>query len=440
MGQLLRLATAGSVDDGKSTLVGRLLYDTKSVLADQLDAVHRASVDRGLATPDLSLLVDGLRSEREQGITIDVAYRYFATPRRSFVLADTPGHVQYTRNTVTGASTAQLAVLLVDARKGVVEQTRRHAAVLALLGVPRLVLAVNKIDLVDYHEQTFVLIAKDFTAHAAALGYQDADVLSVPVSALVGDNVVDRSDRTPWYQGPTLLEHLETVPAEEERPNAPFRFPVQYVIRPRTPEHPDYRGYAGQVAAGSVAAGDEVLVLPGGQRCRVDRVHTADGDVPRAVAGESVTVLLSEDVDIARGDLFAAVDRPPRLTDELDATVCWLADQPLRPGARVLVKHGTRTVHALVADLLARFDEQRLESTADPDSVRLNEIARVRVRTARPLAVDDYRACRRTGAFLVMDPVDGSTLAAGLVGSPLPLPGHARPAGRGEPVDGVGSS
>jgi sulfate adenylyltransferase subunit 1 len=306
MSDLLRLATAGSVDDGKSTLVGRLLYDTKSVLADQLDAVQRASVDRGLSTPDLSLLVDGLRSEREQGITIDVAYRYFATPRRSFVLADTPGHVQYTRNTVTGASTAQLAVLLVDARKGVLEQTRRHAAVLALLGVPRLVLAVNKIDLVDYDEAIFEVIAKDFTDHATALGYPLGAVLAIPVSALRGDNVVDSSAKTPWYKGPTLLHHLETVPVAPNPHDVPFRFPVQYVIRPRTPEHPDYRGYARQVAAGTITPGDEVVVLPAGGRSRVHRIDTADGPLTVATAGQSVTLLLEDELDISRGDLIAA--------------------------------------------------------------------------------------------------------------------------------------
>ena len=270
---LLRFATAGSVDDGKSTLVGRLLYDTKSVLADQIEAVHRASVDKGLSTPDLSLLVDGLRAEREQGITIDVAYRYFATPTREFVLADTPGHVQYTRNTVTGASTAELAVLLVDARNGIVEQTRRHAAVLALLRVPRLVLAINKIDLVDYDEAVLTAIGKDFTGLTRSLGFADDAVVTIPVSALVGDNVVERSERTPWYDGPTLLRHLEAVPVTPPDMAAPFRLPVQYVIRPRTEQLPDYRGYAGQVAAGSVATGDEVVVLPGGARTTVTSVR-----------------------------------------------------------------------------------------------------------------------------------------------------------------------
>ena len=421
MSSLLRLATAGSVDDGKSTLVGRLLYDTKSVLADQLDAVTRASVDRGLSTPDLSLLVDGLRSEREQGITIDVAYRYFATPKRSFVLADTPGHVQYTRNTVTGASTAQLAVLLVDARKGVIEQTRRHAAVLALLGVPRLVLAVNKIDLVDYDEETFTVIAKEFTDHATSLGYATGSVLSIPVSALVGDNVVDRSGRTPWYEGPTLLEHLENVPVAPDPHDAPFRFPVQYVIRPRTPEYPDYRGYAGQVAAGTIRPGDEVVVLPAGLRTTVERVDTADGHLEEAAAGRSVTLVLADDLDISRGDVIAGAGEAPVATDEIDATLAWLSEKPLKSGARVLVKHGARTVQAFVEELTSRFDEQKLSSVDSPESLQLNDIGRARLRTAEPLPVDDYAVSRTGGAFLVIDPADGSTLAAGLVGAPLPV-------------------
>ncbi|MFC0113272.1 sulfate adenylyltransferase subunit 1 [Kibdelosporangium aridum] len=421
MSDLLRLATAGSVDDGKSTLVGRLLYDTKSVLADQLDAVHRASADRGLSTPDLSLLVDGLRSEREQGITIDVAYRYFATPKRSFVLADTPGHVQYTRNTVTGASTAQLGILLVDARKGVIEQTRRHAAVLALLGVPRLVLAVNKIDLVGYDESNFKLTAKEFTTHANALGYADSDVLTIPVSALVGDNVVERSANTPWYTGPTLLEHLESVPVEPDPHHVPFRFPVQYVIRPRTPEYPDYRGYAGQIAAGTITPGEEIVVLPSGSRALVERIDTPDGELTEATAGQSVTLVLSHDLDISRGDLISAADNAPAAVDEFEATLCWLADKALRPNARVLVKHGTKTTQAFVTELSTRFDEQKLSSVELPESLQLNEIGQVRIRTAEPLPVDDYTVNRRTGAFLVIDASDGTTLAAGLVGAPLPV-------------------
>ena len=421
MSDLLRLATAGSVDDGKSTLVGRLLYDTKSVLADTLDAVHRASADRGLTTPDLSLLVDGLRSEREQGITIDVAYRYFATDKRSFVLADTPGHVQYTRNTVTGASTAQLAILLVDARKGVIEQTRRHAAVLALLGVPQLVLAVNKIDLVDFDETTFARISKEFTAHATALGYSPDAVVHIPVSALAGDNVVEHSTNTPWYSGPTLLEHLESVPVEADPHDAVFRFPVQYVIRPRTPEHLDYRGYAGLVASGTVKVGDEVVVLPAGLRSTVEKIDTYDGPLAEAAAGQSVTLLLADDLDISRGDLIAAASTPPQVTDEFDATLCWLSEKPLTPGARVLVKHGARTVQAIVTELRARFDEQRLASVDSPTSLGLNEIGRVAIRTAEPLPVDGYYSSRRTGAFLVIDAADGGTLAAGLVGAGLPV-------------------
>jgi sulfate adenylyltransferase subunit 1 len=420
MSDLLRLATAGSVDDGKSTLVGRLLYDTKSVLADQLDAVTRASVDKGLSTPDLSLLVDGLRSEREQGITIDVAYRYFATGKRSFVLADTPGHVQYTRNTVTGASTAQLAILLVDARKGVIEQTRRHAAVLALLGVPNLVLAVNKIDLVGYDEGVFEAIAQEFAAHADKLGYPMGSVLSVPVSALVGDNVVEPSANTPWYAGPTLLDHLETVAVQPDPHEAPLRFPVQYVIRPRTAEHPDYRGYAGQVAAGTVRVGDRVTVLPAGLTTTVERIDTPDGELTEAVAGQSVTLLLADDLDVSRGDLIAAAAAPPAVTDEFAATLAWLADKPLRTGARVLVKHGTRTVPAIVAAVDARFDEQALSVVDAPEGLSLNEIGLVTLRTAEPLPLDDYADSRRTGAFIVIDTADGSTLAAGLAGTPLP--------------------
>jgi len=418
---LLRFATAGSVDDGKSTLVGRLLYDTKSVLADQIEAVHRASVDKGLATPDLSLLVDGLRAEREQGITIDVAYRYFGTPVREFVLADTPGHVQYTRNTVTGASTAELAVLLVDARHGVVEQTRRHAAVLALLRVPRLVLAINKIDLVGYDEAELTAIAKDFAGLARSLGFRDDAVVTIPVSALLGDNVVERSEHTPWYEGPTLLGHLESVPVTGPEVDAPFRMAVQYVIRPRTGEEElhDYRGYAGQVAAGTVAPGDEVVVLPAGIRTSVAAVDTADGPLPAAGAGRSVTVRLADDVDVSRGDVLAAAGNPPRIADELDATLCWLAEKPLRPGARLLLKHGTRTTQVIVSAVTERLDTETLTFGDAPAQLQINDIAHVSLRTADPLPVDDYADVRATGSFLLIDPPTGNTIAAGLVGQPL---------------------
>ncbi|UGT60504.1 sulfate adenylyltransferase subunit 1 [Nocardia asteroides] len=420
--QLLRLATAGSVDDGKSTLVGRLLYDTKSVLADQIDAVTRASVDRGLATPDLSLLVDGLRAEREQGITIDVAYRYFATPKRSFVLADTPGHVQYTRNTVSGASTAQLVILLVDARKGVIEQTRRHAAVLALLGVPKLVLAVNKIDLVDDAAAVFERISAEFNELTGALGWASADVLEIPVSALRGDNIATRSANTPYYDGPSLIEHLESVPvdADSAGPHSlGLRFPVQYVIRPRTAEYPDYRGYAGQIAAGSVAPGDEIVVLPSGVRTTVERIDTPAGELAVAQTGRSVTLILSDDVDVSRGDIIAAVADAPEPIDDFEATVCWLGDKPLRPGARLLLKHGTKTTQAIVGALVERFDEQRLAADPSPETLALNDIGRISIRVAEPIPADDYRANRHTGSFLLIDPANGNTLAAGLVGDVL---------------------
>ncbi|MEN3299585.1 GTP-binding protein [Pseudonocardia sp.] len=417
---LLRFATAGSVDDGKSTLVGRLLYDTKSVLADQIEAVQRASVDKGLSTPDLSLLVDGLRAEREQGITIDVAYRYFGTPTREFVLADTPGHVQYTRNTVTGASTAELAVLLVDARNGIVEQTRRHATVLALLRVPRLVLAINKIDLVGYDEAVLTAIAKDFAGLARSLGFPDEAVQTIPVSALVGDNVVERSAHTPWYDGPTLLGHLESVPVVGPEVAKPFRMPVQYVIRPRTEALHDYRGYAGQVASGSVRPGDAVVVLPEGRRTTVTRVDTADGPLDAATAGRSVTILLADDIDISRGDMIVAADAEPRVTSEIDATLCWLAEKPLRPGARLLLKHGTRTTQVIVGAPECRIDTDTL-TEVEAESLELNDIGRVTLRTADALPVDDYADVRATGSFLLIDPPTGNTLAAGLVGTPLAL-------------------
>jgi sulfate adenylyltransferase subunit 1 len=406
---LLRLATAGSVDDGKSTLVGRLLYDTKSVLADQLAHIERVSTDKGLERVDLSLLTDGLRAEREQGITIDVAYRYFATAGRKFVLADTPGHVQYTRNMVTGASTAELAVILVDARKGVLEQTRRHAAVSALLGVRHLVVAVNKMDLVGFDEAVFRAIAAELAAHVAVLGV--TDVTAIPLSALEGDNVVDRSERTPWYDGPTLLEHLEAVPVSEDPATQPARFPVQYVVRTHTP---DYRGYAGQLAAGVLSVGDEVAVLPRGQRTTVTGIDTYDGPLAQAVAGQSVTVRLADDVDVARGDLLAAAADAPVPTQDVEGTVCWLDERPLQAGARVLLRHGTRTVRAVVREVVDRLDVDTLRRVPGADGLSLNEIGHVRVRTQEPLPLDDYARVRSTGAFLLVDDGDGATLAAGM--------------------------
>ncbi|MFJ1702440.1 sulfate adenylyltransferase subunit 1 [Kitasatospora sp. NPDC088346] len=410
---LLRFATAGSVDDGKSTLVGRLLHDSKSVLADQLEAVEHASRSRGQETPDLALLTDGLRAEREQGITIDVAYRYFATPRRRFILADTPGHVQYTRNMVTGASTAELAVVLVDARNGVVEQTRRHAAVAALLRVPHVVLAVNKMDLVGYAEPVFAAIAEEFTAYAASLGVRD--VVAVPISALAGDNVVVPSAHMDWYGGPTLLEHLETVPVGTDPGEEPARFPVQYVIRPQSEEHRDYRGYAGQLASGVLRVGDPVTVLPSGHTTTVAGIDALGRPTDIAWAPQSVTVRLVDDIDISRGDLIAAGPAPVP-TKDIVATVAHLNERPLRTGDKVLLKHTTRTVRALVKEISYRIDITTLEQRSGTEGLDVNDLGHVVLRTAEPLALDDYSANRRTGSFLLIDPSDGTTLTAGMAG------------------------
>ncbi|WP_367828033.1 sulfate adenylyltransferase subunit 1 [Streptomyces sp. LMG1-1-1.1] len=420
---LLRFATAGSVDDGKSTLVGRLLHDSKSVLADQLEAVEHASRKRGQEAPDLALLTDGLRAEREQGITIDVAYRYFATARRRFILADTPGHVQYTRNMVTGASTAELAVVLVDARNGVVEQTRRHAAVAALLRVPHVVLAVNKMDLVDYAEPVFAAIAEEFTTYAAELGVRD--VVAIPLSALIGDNVVEPSAHMDWYGGRTLLEHLETVPVGSDPSQEPARFPVQYVIRPQTAEHPDYRGYAGQLASGVLRVGDPVTVLPSGRTTTVAGLDALGKEADTAWAPQSVTVRLADDIDISRGDLIAAGGRAPVPTKDIEASVCHLDERPLHVGAKVLIKHTTRTVRALVKDISYRIDIGTLEQRSGAEGLNGNDIGHVVLRTAEPLALDSYADNRRTGSFLLIDPADGTTLTAGMAGEAFGAAGAA---------------
>ncbi len=409
--ELLRFATAGSVDDGKSTLVGRLLHDSKSVLADTLEAVERASRNRGSDGVELALLTDGLRAEREQGITIDVAYRYFTTPRRKFVLADTPGHVQYTRNMVTGASTAELVVLLVDARKGVVEQTRRHLAVSALLGVRHLVLAVNKMDLVDFDKAVYLRIAADFAAAAESLHVAHPAV--IPVSATLGDNVVERSTSMPWYSGPTLLEHLETVPVGVDAVTQAARFPVQYVIRGT-----DYRGYAGQLASGVIEINDEIVVMPSGLRTRIVAIDTFDGEVPIAHAPQSVTIRLADEFDVGRGDLIVHPRQEPRVVREFDATLCQLSDRLLQAGDRVLLKHTTRVVKAVIERVNHRLDIETLAPT-EADSLGLNEIGGVTLKVSTPLAVDDYAHDRLTGSFLVIDEQDGQTLAAGLVGNPI---------------------
>ena len=410
--ELLRFATAGSVDDGKSTLVGRLLHDTKSVLADTLAAVERASRAKGLEAADLALLTDGLRAEREQGITIDVAYRYFSTLNRSFILADTPGHVEYTRNMVTGASTAELALVLVDARHGIVEQTRRHAAAAALLGVRHLALAVNKMDLVDFDEGVFDSICAEFDEIAKSLGVDD--VVAIPLSALQGDNVVARSSHTPWYSGPTLLEHLEAVPVGENPELSPLRFPVQYVLRPRDDEFHDHRSYAGRVAQGLVRVGDTVTVLPSGRITTVAAIDGLDGPLDFAFAPQSVALRLADDIDISRGDLIAAADEAATPSQDLVGDVCVLSDRQIVSGDRVLVRHGTRTVRAKVAAVTARLDLTTLESSPYDGPLSVNDIGRLTLRLAEPVAADDYGQLRRTGAFLLLDDQEGSTLAAGM--------------------------
>ncbi len=411
--ELLRLVTAGSVDDGKSTLLGRLLYDTKQILADQLEQIEETSLRRGDGYVNLALLTDGLRAEREQGITIDVAYRSFVTARRRFQLADAPGHVQYTRNMVTGASTADVAVILLDARNGVVEQTRRHAYIAAQLVIPHVVVAVNKMDLVDFSAERFAEIEADLRALSERLRLHDA--LAIPMSALEGDNVVDRGESMPWYTGPTLLEHLEAIEIAADRNLEDRRFPVQWVIRPMSHEHHDYRGYAGEIAGGVWRAGDEVVVLPSGRRSRVAAVETFDGPLEAAIPPQSVTIRLEDDVDVARGDMLADPERPPIVARQLTAELCWMSERPLEPRARLAVKHTTRASRAIVEELISVVDMHTLENRDAPERLELNDLGVVRLRLAEPLAVDPYERNRATGAFILIDEGTNDTVAAGMV-------------------------
>ena len=413
---LLRFATAGSVDDGKSTLIGRLLYDSKAIFTDQLESVERTSRERGDEYTNLALLTDGLRAEREQGITIDVAYRYFATPKRKFIIADTPGHIQYTRNMVTGASTADLAIILVDARNGLVEQSRRHAFLTTLLRVPHLVLCINKMDLVGFSEDVFEEIRAEFTAFAAKLNI--SDLTFIPVSALNGDNIVTRSQNTPWYDGPSLLHHLENVHVASDRNLVDVRFPVQYVIRPMSSTHPDYRGYAGQVAGGVLKRGDEVVALPSGFSSRIASIDTADGPVDEAYPPMSVTVRLEDNIDISRGDLLCRPHNQPLVTQDVEAMVCWMdSAQPLRPGQKLAVKHTTRSARALVKDLRYRLDVNTLHRDDQATQLGLNEIGRVRLRTTQPLLCDPYSRNRTTGGFILIDEATNRTVGAGMITS-----------------------
>ena len=422
---LLRFTTAGSVDDGKSTLIGRLLYDAKQVFEDQLAHVAQASERRGGAGAlDLALLTDGLRAEREQGITIDVAYRYFATPRRRFIIADCPGHRQYTRNMVTGASTADLAVVLIDARRGVLEQSKRHAFISALLGIPKLVVAVNKMDLVEHSQARFDEVAAEFESFAPILrrdgrraGHQ-YEIKYIPISALYGDNVVERSQAMGWYEGPALLELLEQVDVAYDHPHdRPARLPVQWVIRPSSgdPDYQDYRGYAGQLASGALRQGDEVVVLPSGERTRIAAIDTYDGELEEAVAPMSVALRLQDELDVSRGELICHPERAPTVAREVAADVCWMADRPLRAGGRYLLKQTTRTVTAVVDQIDDLLDVHTLERDAPPTELALNDIGRVRLRTSSPLVFDPYKSNRRTGSFILIDEATNGTVGAGMI-------------------------
>ncbi len=413
---LLRFATAGSVDDGKSTLIGRLLYDSKQIFEDQLEAVERTSRLMGDEYTNLALLTDGLRAEREQGITIDVAYRYFATPRRKFIIADTPGHIQYTRNMVTGASTADLAIVLVDARKGMLEQSRRHAFLVTLLRVPHLLVAVNKMDLVDYAQDVFEGIRHEFTAFATKLEAPDLTV--IPISALRGDNIVSRSEQMPWYEGPSLLHHLENVHVASDRNLIDARFPVQYVLRPQSNQHRDYRGYAGTVAGGVLKAGDDVVVLPSGFGSRIAAIETIDGPVAEAFPPMAVTIRLEDDLDVSRGDMICRPNNAPVPTQDVDAMVSWMSDTPLVPGQKLAMKHTTRTTRALVKELQYRLDVNTLHRDEEATQLGLNDIGRVRLRTTTPLFLDAYRRSRTTGGFILIDESTNRTVAAGMAVSP----------------------
>ncbi len=410
----LRFASVGSVDDGKSTLIGRLLHDSKSIFEDQLEHIAAVSKRRGNDYVDLALLTDGLRAEREQGITIDVAYRYFSTPNRDFVIADCPGHIQYTRNMVTGASTADLAIVLIDARHGVVEQTRRHSLLVSLLGVPHLVICVNKIDLVDYSEERFNEIRNQFTEFASRLDLRD--VTFIPISALDGDNVVDRSENTPWYEGTTLLHHLETVYVASDSNQIDARLPVQYVIRPQMAEHRDYRGYAGQVAAGVMKPGDEVIVLPSGFTSSIASIDTADGPIDTAEPGMAVTVRLADEIDISRGDMICRPHNQPKVTQDLEAMLCWMdSEASLQTRKVYALKHTTRNVRAMVTDLRYRLDIETMHRDLDATELHLNEIGRVVLRTTEPIFADDYRRNRVTGSFVLIDEDSHQTVAGGMI-------------------------
>ncbi|MES2466920.1 MAG: sulfate adenylyltransferase subunit CysN [Verrucomicrobiota bacterium] len=411
---LLRFTTAGSVDDGKSTLIGRLLYDSKSIFEDQLAAVERFSKKRGDEHVDLALLTDGLRAEREQGITIDVAYRYFATPRRKFIIADTPGHIQYTRNMVTGASTANLAIILIDARKGVIEQTCRHAFLANLLRIQHVVIAINKMDLVDYSEAKFEEIKEAFQCFASRLDNL-VEMTFIPISALKGDNVVDKSEAMPWYQGPTLLYHLETVYVGTTENHVEARFPVQWVIRPQSDEWHDFRGFSGRVAGGVFKPGDAVTVLPSGFQSKIKEIHTADGPLEEAYSPLSVTLLLEDEIDTSRGDMIVKANNPPQVGQDLEAMICWFGEKPLNPRGRFLLRHTSREVQAVIKEVKYKVNINTLHKIEDDLEFRMNDIGRISIRTSAPVIFDPYSKNRITGSFILIDAGTNETVAAGMI-------------------------
>lgn len=411
--QLLRFTTAGSVDDGKSTLIGRLLYDSKSIFEDQLEAVEKSSAKKGFDYVDLSLLTDGLKSEREQGITIDVAYRYFATPKRKFIIADTPGHIQYTRNMVTGASTANLALILIDARKGLVEQTYRHSFIASLLKIPHIIVCVNKMDLVDYDEAVYDRIVQEYKAFSSKL--EISDIQFVPISALVGDNVVNRSATMTWYQGATLIHMLETVHIESDYNHIDSRFPVQYVVRPHSKEYHDFRGYAGRIAGGIFRPGDEVLVLPSGFNSRIKGIYFGEQDLTEAFAPMSVTMTLEDEIDISRGDIIAKPNNQPKVDQDIDLMLCWMNQRAVNLNSKFYIKHSTREVRGVLKEIQYKLDINSLTRVDNVTQLQMNDIARVKIHTAQPLFFDSYRKNRITGSLILVDEGTNETVAAGMI-------------------------
>ncbi len=411
--QLLRFTTAGSVDDGKSTLIGRLLYDSKSIFEDQLEAVEASSAKKGFDYVDLSLLTDGLKSEREQGITIDVAYRYFATPKRKFIIADTPGHIQYTRNMVTGASTANLALILIDARKGMVEQTFRHSFIASLLKIPHIIVCVNKMDLVDYNEAVYEKIVEDYKAFSSKL--EVSDIQFVPISALAGDNVVNRSEKMTWYQGATLMHMLETVHIESDHNHIDSRFPVQYVVRPQSKEHHDFRGYAGRVSGGIFRPGDDIMVMPSGFQSKIKAIHLGSEKLEEAFAPMSVTITLEDEIDISRGDIIAKPNNHPHSEQDIDLMLCWMNQRPITLNTKLVVRHTTREVRGVLKEIQYKLDINTLHRVENVEQLVMNDIARIKLRTAQPLFYDSYRKNRITGSLILVDEATNETVAAGMI-------------------------